>query len=414
MKIITISTFVGFCNRGAEALLKTRVESIRKLVPGAKFYVLSIYTETCGPINDLEYISTFGGRAEKLKSIKYLISSVWKGFSWTANALLFRLCGNCFNKDIKKIASSEIFVSTDGDTLGENYGFFPFLWRVYFLSLGIIMKKPIVLYAEGAGPFNSKIGKTISKIFFSRCAYISVRDKISLEYLVNLGIDKKRINLVADSAFLLQPSARSLSYRKDGKRLIGVAVSGLATKYGFPCKKGSDQYKSFIIYMAKLIDWIIKNLNAYVIMIPHVVQVTRNDYQAASDILKKVKDKDQVETLSKNLRAAEFKKAISYCDLVIASRMHAAIAALSTYVPIIGIAYSHKMSGVCNSLGVADLVIDVKDLDWKITNKIQKVLLRTDGIKTDLKLRIGLAKKLAEKPALEVAKILNKEEAPRQ
>lgn len=406
MKTIVIGTFVGFCNRGAEALLRTRVESIKKLVPKVKFYVLSIYTETCKPIKGVEYINTFGGRAEKLKSIRYFISSVWKGISWTANAIMFRLFDNCLNKNIKKIASSEIFVSTDGDTLGENYGVFPFLWRVYFLTLGIIMKKPIIIYAEGVGPFNSLIVKIIARVFFSRCAYISVRDKISLEYLVNLGIEKKRINMTADSAFLLQPSARSLNHRKDGKKLVGIAVSKLATKYGFPCKRGTDQYKSFVVYMAGLIDWIIENLNANVIMISHVIQVTRNDYQTVRDILEKIKNKDKVEILSKSFEAADFKKAISYCDLVIASRLHAAIAALSTCVPAIGIAYSHKMLGVYSSLGASDLVVDIKDLDWGITDKIQEVLANSGSVKNKLKIKIVSIKKLAEKPSFEVVRIL--------
>lgn len=270
------------------------------------------------------------------------------------------------------------------------------------------MKKPVIIYAEGAGPFNSRVGRIVSKLFFNHCAYISVRDEISLKHLVNLGIERKRINLVADSAFLLPPSVKDFNYRKKGKKLIGVAVSKLAAEYGFRHKKEKDLYKSFINFISELIDWMIENLNVNVIMIPHVIQINRNDYQTASDVLEKVKNKGQIEILSKNLEAAELKKAISYCDLMIASRMHAAIAALSTYVPVIEIAYSHKARGIYSDLGIADLVIDIKDLDWGITNKIKEVLANSDIIKDKLKTKVPSIKKLAEKPSLEVVRILNK------
>jgi len=410
MKIITFSTFVGSCNRGAEALLRTRIESIRKLVPDTKFYVLSVYTETCRSIKDVEYIDTFGARREKLRSIKYIILSACKGISWTFNAMIFRLSGFCFNSNIKKIASSKIFVSADGDILGEDYGIFPFLWRIYFLSLGIILKKPIIIYGEGAGPFRSKFGKFISTLFFKRCAYISVREKVSLKHLVNLGIDRKKIHLVADSAFLLRPSTKEFNYRKRKKRLIGISVSRLVSTYGFSCRNEEGKNTSLFEFTAKLIDWMIENLNANIIMIPHVIQVGRDDYQTARDILKKVKNKKQVTILSKDLDATEFKKAISHCDLVIASRMHASIAALSTYIPAISIAYSHKTKGIYDSLGVTGLIIDIKDLDWRITDKIQEVLANSSKIKSQLKKKIVSTKKLAEKPSFEVARLLEQED----
>lgn len=408
MTAIIIASFTGFCSRGSEALLRTRINSIRRLTHGVKFYVLTVYTEECKPITGVEYIDTFGGRRERFISVIYLVSSVYRAISWTTNALAFRYFGFCFNKSIEKIASSEMFISSDGDVLGEDYGFLPFLWRTYFLSLGILLKKPVVIYAEGAGPFNSRIGRIISKYLFDRCVKISVRDEISREHLVDLGIDRGRISLVADSAFLLSPSAKDYNYRKKGKKLIGIAVSELAVKYGFRCKKNEEPYNSFVIFMSELIDWMVENLGANVIMISHAIQPKRDDYRTASDITKRIKNRDQVEILDKNFTAADFKKAISYCDLVISSRLHAAIAALSTCVPVIGIAYSHKLASIFNSFDMADLAINIQDLDWRITKKIKETLANSGYIKKRLRLKMVSIRKLAEKPAFDVAQILIK------
>jgi|GEM_PF-3194810 len=405
MLAITVSSFTGFCSRGSEALLRTRIESIRKYFPKVKFYVLTVYPEDTKFINGVEYIETFGGRREKFHSLSYLILSLWKAILWTTNSLFYRYFGVCFEENVKKIASSSLFISSDGDVLGEDYGFLPFLWRSYFLFFGIVLKKPIFIYAEGAGPFKSMPARAIAKFIFKKCFYISIRGNVSLENIVNLGIDRKKIELVSDSAFLLKPSPQKLDYRERGKKLIGVAISKLVSSFGFS-RGPKDSYRDFVDFMARLLDWTVEEFNAKIIMIPHAIQPERDDYRASLDVLKKMKQRKDAKILSKKFGAAEFKKAISYCDLVISARLHAAIAALSSSVPAIGISYSHKMKPIFGQLGVPNLVIDIKDLDWKITKEIEKILGNPDPIRRRLKKRIPAAQRRARRPALKIADFL--------
>ena len=56
----------------------------------------------------------------------------------------------------------------------------------------------------------------------------------------------------------------------------------------------------------------------------------------------------------------EIKYIIGLCDYFIGSRMHACIAALSQMIPAVGLAYSKKFLGVFDSIGVDDLVIDLR------------------------------------------------------
>ena len=402
---ITIATFVGFTNRGAEALLRSRISSIKNYIPSATFNVLTIYGNSCQPIDDVVYIQTFGGQREKLRSLKYLFISAYNCFVWTLEAFRFRFVGRTHHQIIRSLASSDLFISCDGDVLGEDYGLFPYLWRLYYLSLGLVLKKPVVIYAEGVGPFHSSVAKLLSRWFFNKCVYLSVRDKLSHDYLKELGINKK-IDIVADSAFLLNPSNDSgLDYRQHGNKLIGVAVSKLVTQYGFKYGDNTDSYKAFLQLVSEVIDWMITNFNANVILIPHVVQIKRDDFETAQDILGLVKHKDSVEIVNKDLNASQLKNVISNCDLIIASRMHAAIAGLSSLVPVIGIAYSHKMGGVLADAGI-DTVIDIKHLDWNITTVIDKTLKNSQKIKERLGESIPETMKLAEIPAKRIAEIL--------
>ena len=403
---ITIATCVGFGNHGAEALLRSRIAAIRKYLPNAKFSVLSIYTSSCQPIKKVEYIQTFGGQREKFKSPKYLLQSAVEGIVWTFEAFRFRLTKTTSKKAIRKFAESDIFISTDGDILGEDYGLLPYFWRLYYLSLGFILKKPVVIYAEGLGPFKNKFSRWISKLFFNKCRYISVRDGLSYDYVTELGISKE-VNLVADSAFLLEPSDdQNLNYKKPNKKLIGVAVSELATKYGFKYQNEPDSYQGFLKLMSEIIDWMSIELNADIILIPHVTQISRDDHQTAQDILNLVKNKQAVKIISKEFNASQLKKIISHCDLLVASRMHAIIAGVSSQIPVIGIAYSHKLKGLFNTLGLKTM-IDIEDLDWNITEMIKKTIESSEEIKKSLEKEIPKMKKLAEIPAEKVAEIIN-------
>ena len=408
---ITIATFVGFTNRGAEALLRSRVSSIKKYIPGATFNVLTIYRDSCQPIDDVVYIQTFGGQREKLRSLRHLLSSAYNCFVWTLEALRYRFVGKTSHQVIKKLASSDLFISCDGDVLGEDYGLFPYLWRLYYLSIGFLLKKPVVIYAEGVGPFHSGIAKLLSRWFFNKCVYLSVRDELSYGYLKKLGINKK-VDVVSDSAFLLNSSNDPApDYKQRGEKLIGLAVSKLVTQYGFKYGNNTDSYRAFLQLMSEVVDWMITNLDATVVLIPHVVQIKRDDFETARDILDLVKNKRSVEIVNKSLNASQLKSVISNCDLIIASRMHAAIAGLASFVPVVGIAYSHKMYGVLANSGI-DSVVDIKNLDWNITTVIGETLKNSPKIKKRLGESIPEMMKLAEIPAKRVAEILQSRLSP--
>src|SRR3954452_15303694 len=124
-KVVTIATFVGFTNRGAEALLRTRIAAIRKYAPGTRFNVLTIYTDSCQPLEGVTYLQTFGGQREKLRSVPYLVSSLLQALIWTCEAVRYRLTGTCAKPEIRALGASDVFVSTDGDVLGEDYGLLP-------------------------------------------------------------------------------------------------------------------------------------------------------------------------------------------------------------------------------------------------------------------------------------------------
>jgi polysaccharide pyruvyl transferase WcaK-like protein len=157
--------------------------------------------------------------------------------------------------------------------------------------------------------------------------------------------------------------------------------------------------------MGGVIDWLIEKYRADIILIPHVVQVNRDDFEMANELREVVKNKEFVSIVDKTRNALELKGIISHCDLILASRMHASIAALSTGVPVVGIAYSHKMKGIFSLMGV-ESVIDIVDLDWDITEVITKTLSDAERIRRALIPEVEKMKQKAELPAEKVAELL--------
>jgi len=65
--------------------------------------------------------------------------------------------------------------------------------------------------------------------------------------------------------------------------------------------------------------------------------------------------------------------------------MHACIAALSQYVPAVGIAYSKKFCGVFESIGLGDCVVDARSSDEKkLVEKVKRAFDRKDQVRKHL------------------------------
>ena len=88
------------------------------------------------------------------------------------------------------------------------------------------------------------------------------------------------------------------------------------------------------------------------ILIPHVQEISplNDDRVLATEIQRRLGYDDGVRLAGGNFSAEEFKAIISRCDFLVAERMHAAIAGLSTGVPTMVVGYSIKAKGILSDL----------------------------------------------------------------
>lgn len=386
-------------NRGNAALLISRIETIRSFCDVSVFYLPYLNSPDSIPsiksnIKPFKRIGIISPSFLALKTPIQIFCSILWALSGFSNRFDFIVE---WDEGLRAFKDADIIVTTGGDVLSEDYGIFNFLTEFCGLFIGILLKKPIFVYAESIGPFKSRVTQFIARSILKRVSVITTRDKISFQYLKELGVSGVPIYLTADSAFLLDKkkvNSPSLNDFINVKRLIGFSINNAIS---FWKKKDYDKHVNI---MVKVIDTIIEKIDANVIIIPHVTikNDIDNDRIISRKVFSKLKNKKRVLIVDGEYGADEFKYIISCCDLFIGERMHANIAALSTCIPTIAISYSIKTPGLMELVGLPYYSIDFEELNENIlVNKILEAWQEREKIKKHLKRVIPKIKKKALK-----------------
>lgn len=254
------------------------------------------------------------------------------------------------NEDIR---SSDAVLIIGGDTITLDNGIVFLIKQVQTAEIAIKAGVPVVLWAASIGPFtqNKYIEEYITK-FLSKLSMITVRETISLEYLKSIGISD-HVSLVADPAFIMEPQAidmNGLWVEKSPNGVLGFNISPLIKKYR-PC----DEDESVLISeVTNFLEDVLKEKEMSVVLIPHVEPLRKmqnSDRLYMEKIINNLTSYgEKIKLIPDGYNAAQLKYLISKCRFFIGARMHSTIAALSTYVPTISIAYSIKAKGVNNDL----------------------------------------------------------------
>lgn len=392
---------VGWSNKGNCAIVHSTIETIKNFVPDAEFNLM-------GPAkvdyNKLQ-IKKQVGCGLSLRKPHYTIMSLLYLFKCSYISILKRFNVHIpisKNSRLFDYYDSDIVVNSGGDHMSGEYGIGT-LGTFINISYAILLGKPVVLYGESLGYFRNPVLNSIAKFVFNRTKLILVREELSKKYLDDNNITMPKIYVTADPAFLLNQVPQSSVFEilsKEGmneiqKPLIGINPSGLISRFrGKGHQKAEEEFANI---MAKVIDTLVENLKATIIMIPHVYTPNDDDRIAINMIFHEVKNKSKVKIIKNEYTPQELKGIIGQCDLFIGARMHATIAATSMLVPTVGIAYSHKMYGIIGEmLGQEKYVLDIKELNYEnLISTINDAWENRERIKKELEVKIPMVKEKA-------------------
>ncbi|MBL4838878.1 MAG: polysaccharide pyruvyl transferase family protein [Kordiimonadaceae bacterium] len=232
-------------------------------------------------------------------------------------------------------------------------------------KIAISCGTPLILLPQTYGPFKSIKARNTARAIIKASTAAFARDSDSFARLRDLvgadfnpAIHKQGIDL----AFGLpweQPS------EPPRKQHVGINVSGLL--WNNNCSRSQFALKAD--YQQTLLSFcqhILENENLDILLVPHVTPANKYECDLfASEMLKKqlpwrYRHRVHIETTAKT--PSHLKSVIANTCWFTGARMHATIAALSTGVPVVNVAYSAKAKGVFSGCGVGDCVLDMRHL----------------------------------------------------
>lgn len=233
------------------------------------------------------------------------------------------------------LQSFDVVIDTGaGDSFADIYGLPRLRGRAAMAEFVRRLHVPYVLGPQTIGPFDSAEGRLWGRRMLRASALAMARDTISADAAQALG---RPVDLVTSDVVFLLPQPESAQPHD-----VVVNVSGLLW--------GSDAHGSAERYH-QVVDAVIEGLLARgraVTLLPHVLEsrFPDNDVPATAAVAERHGlPVAEINTL------ADVRSTVAGASLVIGSRMHACLNALSVGTPAIPLAYSRKFAPLLGDLG---------------------------------------------------------------
>jgi colanic acid/amylovoran biosynthesis protein len=225
-----------------------------------------------------------------------------------------------------------------GDSFSDIYGLKRLLIMTHVQSLCKRLGASLILVPQTIGPFNSRVGRFLARRTLKSADVVATRDPRSFEVAENLG--RVRIVDSSDLVFCLPVPAPAAEKTYD----VLLNVSGLLWE-----RNRHVDHESYRAHIANLITQLVSSGRS-VTLFPHVLANASNDndVRVLEQILKKVEVECAV-AIPESLSDA--RDIVGSANLVIASRMHASLNALSVGTPSIAWAYSRKFAPLLEDVG---------------------------------------------------------------
>ena len=239
-----------------------------------------------------------------------------------------------------------------GDSFADIYGPKRFLFNALAKVVVLAARRPLILSPQTIGPFQRWWTRFLAGMLMSRADLVVARDQLTTDFLRQFDLGSRFLE-ATDVAFRLPYQAPP--DRTDGMVHFGFNVSGLLFNGGYT----KDNMFNLKVDYPAVVRSIIQHFSALPSCSVHLVghvntdqQEVEDDYRVAQRLAEEFPD---VLVAPRFKSPSEAKSYIAGLDFFCGSRMHACIAALSSGVPVLPIAYSRKFKGLFGTLGYSPL-----------------------------------------------------------
>lgn len=393
-------------NKGTQALIGSDIRVLRDLVADPSISVSTADVAGVGQLHpDLEAVlpptvdipyevadrtaKTWGfGRTDYQYKLLALAALVYLPLQ-----MVFSLCSVALTKlgvtppyrarVFERLFACDLVVSHSDESFKETASLLPLnpFWvltwwsmliaRTWEILVARAFKKPVVLFPNSIGPFRTLFGRSLAKLALGNCYALLIRDATSYGIARELALGSRAsLLLTYDTALLYTSDAtqHNQAFEAGGKPTLGVAPG----VYSYSITR--EQVRNYVAAHAAALDDAIEQLGVHVVFLPHYISGFQHDDLAICHaIIGQMKHGPAVELIEVATVSA-FKRLLDQMDVVVSSKMHPAVLAVSGHVPTVCIAYDHKQTSFFERLDMADCLLDIRAVSRRtLTAKIAYV-----------------------------------------
>ena len=345
--------------KGSVAQVVSFVREWRRANGPTRFVLVSQFPELDRPAAaelDVEIAGHRCGRgcSPNLQNLRWL-ASLWlavlaRRLGWEGAApSLFRR-----NSVICAFHRADLVADLSGDSYRDRPGGFAPAHNALLLGVRLL-GIPLAIISQSLGPFRW-YNRGITARALNSADSIYLRERSTLAQLEMMGVAGERCLLAPDVAFALPlPPTEHLDWiwrrataGATEKIWIGISMNCLMLDF-------TENSRIYIDQMTRLARHIHSTCGAGVLLVPHVFHSSAlgmDDVVPCRELAHALGHPAWLRYLEDDHSPMELKGIISRCEALVAARMHAGIAGLSSGVPTMLLSWSHKYRALLAEIGL--------------------------------------------------------------
>ena len=335
----------GFLNKGAELMLYSILQELKKNYPNAKFVMApNVVSQPYEKVISLGF---------------YLKAELWKyRLQWLKPVSLLpkklrKMYGIIIDKEI------DVVIDTAGFAYSDQWG----PRASYELARSCKAWKKngtkVILLPQAFGPFTSKSIKKYIHTIVNNTDLIFAREQISYQNLIDIVGERDNVKLSPDFTNLIEGVVPK-TFDKSDKGFC------IIPNYRMIDKTSKEESKAYLPFLITCTKYLLKKQQKPFIL----VHEGEDDMQLAQNISDAV---GGIPIVQEN-DALKIKGIIGICEGTISSRFHGLVSALSQGVPSIATGWSHKYEMLFEDYGFNEGLMSVLASDEEIYKKIDLII----------------------------------------
>lgn len=304
IKKILVSGYYGFNNFGDDAILKVLLEDLKATFDGAEVTVFSN--------NPSQTSQDYGVKASYRFSLKTIYD---------------------------EMKNTDLFVSGGGSLLQDVTSLNSVVYYLFLIMLAKAFGKKVCMYAQGVGPLNRPLSRTLASMILKNLDLVIVRDTKSHELLKSLGITS---HVTADPVWGLEEEPTSV---KSDKTQVGIQL-----------RDWPDLNETTLENLAHSINDTFGAASCTVNLLSFQDNLDLASLQKLEQTLKEINPALEVR-LHSNISIFTGVPLITGLDYLVAMRFHACLTAIKFGIPTLALSYDPKVTTLAETASIPCLSI---------------------------------------------------------